>query len=287
MRVVSLLPAATEIIGALGALENLVGVTHECDFPDVVCSRARVTSEIERGAGRADVARQVFETGEIIRFDLRLMAALRPDLILTESPGMMNASEVDVRSMADQLPSQPRVLGLGASSVDGMFDDLRAVALALGAPDECEELCDGLRARLRRVHDTLKAAAAPRPCVAIVPWFGPVWHAGWMSDMVRRAGGSPIERHETRSVAELTTENPEAVVFAARSGGLARSVVDAERARAGSSGSWLNERAIWAMDGALIHRAGPRLIDGVEVLARIFNGALFSPLAAEHAVRVQ
>ncbi len=299
MRVVSLLPAATEIIGALGALENLVGVTHECDFPDVVCSRARVTSSaVDGSAAPDDVDRRVREVSSsgasLFTLHERTIAALRPDLIITQALcDVCAVSEADVRAMATRLPGPPRVLTLEATSLDGMLGDIQRVAAALGVPDECEELCDGLRARLRRIHDTLAAAAAPRPRVAVIEWTDPLYVAGhWVPEMVRRAGGTDIagsadQHSHVVSPADLLAADPAIVVVAPCGFALDRATAAARQLIADPASSWLRDRAVWAVDGnGLVSRPGPRLIDGVEVLARIFNGGLFSPIAPEHATRL-
>ena len=299
MRVVSLLPAATEIVGALGALENLVGVTHECDFPDVVRSRARVTRSLVDASGDparidADV-RRLAEAGEALyALDEATIAALRPDLILTQSVcDVCAVREADVRALAGRLSPAPRVVTLGATTLDGVFDDIARVADALGLPDERDELLLGLRSRMRAVHGILKEHEAPRPRVAVIEWTDPLYAAGhWVPEMVRRAGGQDVvgvagTRSSTLTRQALRASDPEVLVVAPCGYDVRRAAAEARALLGQEEWSWARDRRVWAMDSnALLSRPGPRLVDGIEVLARIFNPELFSELDEGHAVKI-
>jgi iron complex transport system substrate-binding protein len=299
MRVVSLLPAATEMVAALGALEHLVGVTHECDHPAVVCSRARVTrSAVATHAAPAHVNAQVAELASggapLFAIDERLVAALHPDLVLTQALcDVCAVSEADVRALAARLSPPPRVLSLSATSLEGMMADLRAVAEALGLPDEGEELLDGLAARMRHVHETLKAARAPRPRVAVIEWTDPVYPAGhWTPEMVHRAGGIDVVMkagaHSVAAALErVAAADPEIVIVAPCGYDVARAEREARALLADARWSWLAGRQVWAVDSnGLVSRPGPRLVDGIETFARIFNPSLFTPIDPERARRV-
>ena len=281
MRVVSLLPAATEIVAALGALENLVGVTHECDFPGVVRSRARVTRSLVDAAADparidADV-RRLAEAGEpLYALDEGTIAALRPDLILTQSVcDVCAVREDDVRALAGRLSPAPRV------------------ADALGLPDERDELLLGLRSRMRAVHGILKEHEAPRPRVAVIEWTDPLYAAGhWVPEMVRRAGGQDVvgvagTRSSTLTRQALRASDPEVLVVAPCGYDVRRAAAEARALLGQEEWSWARDRRVWAMDSnALLSRPGPRLVDGIEVLARIFNPELFSELDEGHAVKI-
>lgn len=299
MRVVSLLPGATEIVAALGALEQLVGVTHECDWPPVVGSRARVTrSAVPVGAapGAVDAAVRALagQGTPLFTLDEARIAALRPDLVLTQALcDVCAVREDDVRALAARLSPAPRVLALSASSLDGVLADVRAVAEALGLPDEGEELLDGLVARMRRVHETLKAARAPRPRVAVIEWTDPVFPAGhWTPEMVRRAGGvdvlmQPGAHSRATPLADVAAADPEIVVVAPCGYDLPRAVAEARALGEREAWHWLAGRQLWAVDAnALVSRPGPRLVDGIETFARIFNPALFSPVDEARAARI-
>lgn len=296
-RVVSLLPAATEIVAALGALEQLVGVTHECDYPAVVASRRRVTrSRIPEHGSPAEIHAAVSTSAHDTLFELLedRIAALHPDVLLTQALcDVCAVHEGDVRALATRLTPVPSVVTLGGVTLDGVFEDIAVVGAALGVPDDAEELLLGLRARLRTVHETLKAARAPRPRMLLVEWTDPVFLAGhWAPEMVHRAGGVDAlmaagQHSVVTPMAALAAADPEIVVIAPCGYGLEAAAREARALLDHPDWHWLEGRPVWALDAnGLLSRPGPRLVDGVEVLARIGNPGLFSPLDPHHAVRV-
>jgi iron complex transport system substrate-binding protein len=299
MRVVSLLPAGTEIVAALGALENLVGVTHECDFPAVVCSRARVTRSavdgtMEPGAVDDAVRRLAGDGAPLYALDEKRIAALRPDLLLTQALcDVCAVSEADVRALAARLDPAPRVVTISASSLDGVLADIGTVAEALDLPDERDELITGLRARMRVVHGTLKEHEAPRPRVAVIEWTDPVYAAGhWVPEMVRRAGGVDVlAQHDapsrTVTADEVRAADPEVIVIAPCGYDASRAERAAQELLERREWAWARDRRVWAVDAnGLVSRPGPRLVDGIELFARLFNPALFSPVDDSHALAV-
>ena len=297
MRVVSLLPAGTEIVAALGALENLVGVTHECDFPTVVCSRARVTRSVVDGAmepGAVDeaVRRLAGDGAPLYALDEKRIAALRPDLLLTQALcDVCAVSEADVRALAGRLDSAPRVVTISASSLDGVLADISTVAESLDLADERDELLSGLRARMRAVHGTLKEHEAPRPRVAVLEWTDPLYAAGhWVPEMVRRAGGidvlaQPGTHSRGISPDEVRAADPEVIVIAPCGYDARRAAEAGRELLERPDWAWARGRRVWAVDSnGLVSRPGPRLVDGIELFARLFNPALFSPVDDSHAL---
>lgn len=299
MRVISLLPAATEMIGALGALAHLVGVTHECDHPQVVRSRMRVTRSAIQAtdAPRAidEAVRERSASGAPI-FELLedRIAALHPDLLITQALCEVCAvSEADVRALASRLSPPPRVMTLGGTSLDGVMEDIVTVAGALDLGDEAEELLTGLNARMRLVHETLKAAKAPRPRVALLEWTDPIFVAGhWGPEQIRRAGGVDVlgtagAHSHVVTAEQVAAADPQIVIIAPCGYSLERAVDEGKRLLDDPAWSWLEGRAVWTMDAnGLVSRPGPRLVDGIEAMARIFNPSPFSPLDPAHAQRL-
>lgn len=296
MRVISLLPSATEIVAALGGMEHLVGVTHACDHPPMVDSRVRVT----RTAVKADAApaavdaqvREITQRGEPLYTLLEeRIRALHPDLMLTQALCEVCAvMETDVRALAERLSPAPRVVTLSATSLEGVLEDIARVGEALGLADEAEELLAGSRARLRTVHETLKAASAPRPRVAVIEWGEPIYAAGhWMPEMVRKAGGvdalaTPGEHSVIVTLDQVRAADPEVIVIAPCGYDLPRSIEEGVRLLALEEWAWARERRVFAIDAnAFASRPGPRLVDGVEVLARLFHPSLFTPVDAAFA----
>jgi iron complex transport system substrate-binding protein len=299
MRVVSLLPSATEIVGALGGIDFLVGITHECDWPPVVASRLRVTScSVDSSRPPREVDAQVRELSHagtpLYTLKARAIRDLHPDVILTQALcDVCAVHEGDVRALAASLPSAPTVLALNATSLDGVFDDIRRVGDALDLADEAEELLAGSHQRLEAVHTTLKSVSAPRPRVAVVEWGDPIFTGGhWVPDMIRRAGGVDVvgksgEHSRTIDAAELREARPEIVVVAPCGYDLSRAVAEGRRLLALNDWAWVRERQVWAIDAnAFASRPGPRLVAGVEIFARVFNPSLFSALDPAHAARL-
>ena len=301
-RIVSLLPAATEIVAALGLDADLVGRTHECDWPPSIGHVRRVTASavaVDDSPGRIDAAvRELSMGGEpLFTLDEAAIANTRPELILTQRLcDVCAVSEMDVRALALRLEPAPRVVTLAGSTLDGVFDDIAGVAAAAGVAERGAALIESLRGRLRSVHLTLQAAAAPRPRVAVIEWTDPLYAAGhWVPEMVRRAGGVDVlakaGEHSRHSTTEAVREaDPEIVLVAPCGVGLARAASEARVLLARADWEWTrgsNARAVWAIDAnAYVSRPGPRLIDGVELMARIFNPALFTPLDVGHAERI-
>ena len=299
MRIVSLLPSATEIVAALGALDQLVGVTHACDYPPQVAGLPRLTSTHVDGAAPPDVidrdVRTAAERGTpLYEVDEALLASLRPDVIVTQALcDVCAVRETDVGAMAGRISPAPRIVTLSGTSIDGIFRDIECVANAIGAPDEAEELIAGLRARLRSVHDRLHAARAPRPRVAVLEWTDPVFTAGhWVPEMAHRAGGvdalaAPGAHSRAIGVAEVASAAPEVLVFAPCGYDLERATREAEQALGGEGWSWARETAAWALDAnALASRPGPRVVDGVETMAALLHPALFGEPAGDRAARL-
>lgn len=300
MRIVSLLPAATEIVALLGASDHLVGVSHECDYPDIVGSRARVTRatipDTHDPAAIDAAVREQHEAGlALFAIDEARVRALHPDVLLTQALCEVCAvRESDVRALASRLSPEPRVVTLGGTSVDGILDDIRSVGEALGVSDEVEETLAGLRDRVRHVHETLKAARAPRPRVALVEWTEPVYVAGhWGPEQIKRAGGTDVlgvaGAHSVPvSMDALREAAPEIVLFAPCGYSLDAAAAEARRCLTMPEWEWARERQVWALDAnGLTSRPGPRVVDGIEAMARIFNPALFTEVAGAHAVRAR
>ncbi len=303
MRIVSLLPAASEIVAYLGASDQLVGISHECDFPSVLASRPRVTrsslpdstsSVSGITAGDIDAAVRDASLGGVSLFtiDRAMIRALNPDVILTQALcDVCAVHEGDVRELAATMTPAPTIVTLGGTTIEGIMQDIRAVALAVGASDEADELIAGEMARLRTVHDTLKAAQAPRKRVLVIEWTDPIYVAGhWGPEQVTRAGGVPVlgvagEHSVTATQEQCAAADPEIVIIAPCGYGLEAAREEAERVV--REWGWLAGREVWAMDSnGLVSRPGPRVVDGVEVMARMVYGEGFTAVDGRHGVRV-
>src|SRR6266480_1159092 len=181
MRVISLLPAATEIVAALGALGRLVGVTHECDYPPEARARARVTrSRLDPG----------LSSGEI---NVALVGRLRPDVIIGQA--ICDVCAVGQEQLADIVSSlriTPWVVTLHAHTLVEVFVDIRKVGEAMELRDEADELIAGLSYRLRRVRKAALTGSTP-PRVLVLEWLDPPYVAGhWVPELIEIAGGEDV-----------------------------------------------------------------------------------------------
>ena len=295
LRVVSALPAATEIIASLGAADALVGISHQCRPPGAAESLPRVTRGYIDGALPAlDIHQGVAALAgggqSLYALDSAAIATLHPDVILTQALCAVCAvSETDVRTLASTLTPSPSVVTLGATTLDGVFGDIAAVAEALELQAEGERLLTSLRSRMRRVHNVLAASRAPRPRVAVIEWTDPPFAAGhWVPEMVRRAGGADVLAVPGQHSREVTWEMladaaPGIIVIAPCGYGVERSA-DEARVLLGKS-EWFGRRTVWAVDAeGLVSQPGPGLVEGIEVLAAIFNPALFPAPSTTRAI---
>ncbi len=295
MRVVSLLPAATEIVAALGAGGQLVGVSHECDFPPAVRSLPRVTrttidlAQPSRAIDRAMAEAKRTGTSPV-EVDVNLVAHLRPDVLIGQS--VCEVCAVDegelARVVATLIPT-PWVVTLHAHTLDGVLADIGKVGEALELRDEAEELIAGLRYRLRRVQTRVQAparaaaqhaASLPRPRVLVLEWLDPPYVAGhWVPELVALAGGQDVgsaagQPSRPRPWGELAALAPDLVVVALCGFDVSRAQTELAAVTEGDALALLAPpRRLAVIDGnAYTSRPGPRLADAAEILSRLIVG---------------
>jgi iron complex transport system substrate-binding protein len=278
MRLVSLLPSATEIVYALGLGDDLVGVTFECDEPatartdKTVVVGGRDTHGMSPGAIDDYVKAQLAVGGDLYTLHAGALAGLDPELILTQDLCRVCALPSDhVSDALDYLGCRADVLSLDPYSLVEVLATIVEVGARAGVPEKAHALVAGLRERLDRVAAAV--AGRPRPRVAIVEWVDPPFTAGhWVPDLVVAAGGEPVAaRPGARSVettwAELAAAEPDIVLVTPCGFHL-----DGAAAQALSVTPHFPTAAVWAIDGdGLVVRPGPRLIDGVEAIAAILH----------------
>jgi iron complex transport system substrate-binding protein len=292
MRIVSLLPAATEIVGSLGQLENLVGVSHECDYPAEVNGKPRVTHCPIHGAGlpSVEIDRWVRETlastGTLYRLDEPLLRRLEPDLILTQRLCDVCAVEYgSVTAFAATLPGPPRVLSLEPSSLADIFDNIRTVARMLAVPERGEETVTALARRVQAVQTRLPEGVH-RPRCFLMEWIDPPFCSGhWGPELVELAGGvEPLGRKgqdSTRIRWERVVEaRPEVIVLACCGCPLQRTLEDLpilQRNPGWKSLPAVERGQVYVVDGsAYFSRPGPRIVDSLEILAEILHPDVFN-----------
>ncbi len=293
MRLVSLLPSATEIVYALGLGEDLVGVTFECDEPaaaraeKTVVVGGRDTRGMTPGEIDSYVRAQLASGGDLYTLHAEALALLQPDLILTQDLCRVCAlPSGHVEDALDYLGCHADVLSLDPHSLDDVLESILAVGRRTGVPDRAARLVGALRARLDRT--AARVAGRRRPRVAVVEWVDPPFSAGhWVPDLVTAAGGQPVAaRPGGRSVPTtwpaIAAAAPEHVVVAPCGYHLAGAVEQAQFVAGALPGA-----AVWAIDAdGIVVRPGPRLVDGVEAIASMLHpdDAPAAPPGAVHRV---
>ncbi len=280
MRIVSLVPHATELLFALGLGADVVGVTHECDFPPAALERRRVTRDVLPGglsAAEIDAAvRERTLAGEAIyELDGAALAALAPDLIVTQALCPVCAvSHEEVAELAKTLPSAPRVIALDPNTLGETLGDVRTVAQATGRREQGIELVHGAAARIDRVR--LAVGGRPRARVAALEWLDPVFVAGhWTPQLIELAGGEdvlglPGEPSQVVSWEQLRASRPEVVLVMPCGYDERRAHAEA-LAHADELASLDAPRIVAVNASAYFSRPGPRLIDGLELLAHVLH----------------
>jgi iron complex transport system substrate-binding protein len=284
MRIVSLLPSATEMICALGLKDRLVGVTHECDYPLAVLRLPKVTHTlIPKEAESREIDRLVREqlqtTKALYKLNLPLLKELRPDLIVTQSLcDVCAVAQEDVQAALSQLPGSPRVINLEPQSLSEAFAAMRQVADAAGV--SAEAVIQSLTARMDAVT-ARSAALTRRPRAALLEWLDPLFSCGhWSPELVRLAGGIEglgREGRPSRTLRwdEVISWQPEVVFVACCGLNVERTLQDLSRVQAISGWQELpavRSGCVYVTDGSqYFSRPGPRLVDSLEMLAHVLH----------------
>jgi iron complex transport system substrate-binding protein len=290
VRIASLLPSATEILFALGLGESVVGVTHECDFPEAARSLPHLTrSLIPVGLTSPEIDAAVVQSQRdlhtLYTLDSELLASLAPDLILTQS--LCDVCAVPRSDVDDAVCSMPRgaqVISLDPTSLEDVLADILRVGEACDRSGDAVRVVADLDARIGAVRE--RTAFAPRPRVFMAEWLDPIFCAGhWLPGMVEIAGGEPLHaRPGEDSVrvdwADVQVSAPDVMVLTACGFDAARTLQEAVcmTQRPGwPSLPAVRDGRVFIMDGnAYFARPGPRLVDGAEMLARAVHPDLFA-----------
>ncbi len=287
MKIVSLLPSTTEICYALGLGEAVVGVTHECDFPSDARSKPHLTANVlpDGDHSSADIDRMIAERVQngqsIYHLDTDLLADLAPDLILTQELCEVCAvSYTDVLAAARTLQKVPDVAAFEPHNIDEILGSMAEVARLAGVPEQGHQTVSELRARLLAVVDRV-AGATPRR-VLCLEWLEPPMAGGhWVPEMVRLAGGVNVLGVEGQPSAYVTWEqiaacDPDVIIvmpcgYDLDATRFAMTELDGVDAWPGLRA--VRESRVHPVDGSgYFNRPGPRIIDGVELLARLIHG---------------
>ena len=286
LRICSLLPSATEILYCLGLNEEIVGVTHECDYPSPALSKPKVTDSLidhDRMTSLEidhHVSSNIGRHGGIYRLKEDLLAQIRPNLIITqELCDVCAVSYQEVKRAVRILEGETRIVSLEPGTLDDVLDTIFLVGELTGRQEEAENVVQKLRERLEHVRSLVHGLRRRR--VYAMEWLDPPFSGGhWVPEMVEIAGGNevfgkPGKKSERISPQQILEAQPETIVLMPCGFSLKRAIEEYRRTKFFEGWNDLpaiRDRMVYAVDGSsYFNRPGPRLVDGVEILAAIFH----------------
>jgi iron complex transport system substrate-binding protein len=284
MRIVSMVPSATEILCALGLAKDIVGISHDCDYPAEILNRPRLTgttlgSDLTSYEIDQRVRASAASGHSLYAIQTELFESLHPDLVITQEQCSVCAVDRDRTVCAlESMKLNTKWLSLAATSFAGLYKDILDVGSATGHQPQAEKLAAELAERLEPVAEQTYSEYHPR--VFCLSWFDPLMSAGnWISQMVRLAGGDPRlgSEGETSSriaVDQLRGESPQLIFLLPCSFSQSRTAVEWTGLR--DLSPWrdfpaVREGRVFALESSLFHRPGPRLVDGVELMATLIH----------------
>lgn len=276
MKIVSLIPSGTDIAAALGLGAQIVGVSHECDHACAdglpVVTRSIIDSTLAPAQIDADVNNAVAAGESLYLTNRELLRELAPDVVLTQT--ICDVCAVNSQTAARDLPTGAQLINLSAISIDGLWQDIDAVATATGT--ECESLIRDLQARLEKVRQSV--AGKIRPRALVLEWSDPPFLGGhWVPEMIEIAGAThvlsgPREASKRAGWDEIAESKPELIILAPCGYDLEQTIAQGRELL--PQLKEIGAREVWATDATvLFSRCTPATIRGVEVLAGIFHGA--------------
>jgi iron complex transport system substrate-binding protein len=292
MRIVSLLPAATEIVHALGMMEHMVGVSHECNYPEAANSKPRVTGCEIHGDQFASrdidqwVSQKLSKGEDLYAIDEGKLRELRPDLILTQRLCDVCAPAYgSVMALAQALPGPPKVLNLEPNTLDDIVQNIQTVADVLGVPEAGARVIQSMRARVGYVKQRAEDVRHI-PRVAVIEWLDPVFCSGhWTPELVGIAGGEEVlglkGRDSVRKTwADVQAAQPEILMIACCGQSAARALQDWDRLKTlpeiQALAAVRNGNVFVADGNAYFSRPGPRVVDTLEILAEVIHPERFA-----------
>ncbi len=290
MRIVSLVPSATETLFALGLGADVIAVTHECDYPPAVRELPKITRDVlpaglTTGEIDAAVKERTLAGESIYELDADLLHDLRPDLIVTqELCSVCAVSSDDVRAVAEEIDPHPRVISLDPHTIGEVLGDVRTLAQATDRKDAAVDLIRDASARIDRVRLAVRGARRPR--VAALEWLDPPFAAGhWTPQLIDYAGGEDVlgfagEKSEERTWQQVAASQPDIVIVMPC--GFDAEIAHREAEMHRDELAAVGAGEVVAVDAAAyFSRPGPRIIDGLELLAHVIHPELVPEAPAE------
>jgi iron complex transport system substrate-binding protein len=303
IRIVSLLPSTTEIVCALGLEDDLLGITHECDYPPSVVNKPRLTSS--RISHETMTSKEIDHAvrtnldghGSIYDLDEHRLRELKPDLILTQELCEVCAVSYEtVERAARMFAADVQVVSLEPNTIADIFDNIRMVGDLTGRESEADRLVGELNRRLDRVREST-AQVNHRPRTLMLEWLEPAFAPGhWVPEQVEIAGGDHAfgragQRSVTTTAEEISAYAPEVIVLIPC--GYYKEDILRQLPGANLPAGWRDLPAVrsgevWATDAtSYFSRPGPRVVEGVEIIARILHPEIFGAPEDSQAVRVR
>ncbi|MBX9653667.1 cobalamin-binding protein [bacterium] len=301
MRIVSLLPSATEIICEIGLGESLVGVTHECDYPEWVSRLPKVTTTLiplDATSRQIDdlVGARLKDQQSLYGLQLDVLENLAPDLIVTQALcDVCAVAETEVQAAACQLPGRPRVINLEPTTLEEVLMSCIEVGRAAGQVDSAIQAVEALRNRAARISNCT-ARIQNRPRVVVLEWIDPLFSSGhWTPELIEMAGGREMigktgEKSRRITWQDVLDARPEVLLIACCGYSLERTKDDASKLQQLPGWSELpavNHKRVYVTDGnAYFSRPGPRLIDSLEIAVHAIHPEMCSVSSSiVHATR--
>ena len=291
LRIVSLLPSATEIIDCLGLTSALVGRSHECDYPASVkdlpvCTEARLDSNKKSGEIDADVQSLMQKALSIYKIKTEVLEQLKPTHIITQDQCdvcAVNLPDVE-KAIAQLTDSHPKIISLQPKILKDVWHDISRVAKALEV--EAQPVLDDLQRRIKSINDKVEILATEKPTVVALEWTEPLMvGANWIPELIEIAGGKPLLSKRGEHSPYLFWESlididPEIIVIMPCGFDLERTAQESKILTKHPAWKFLKavkQGKVFVTDGnAYFNRPGPRLVDSAEILAEIFHPELFN-----------
>lgn len=288
MRILSLLPAATEIVYLLGQGDQLIGVSHECDYPRKALKLPKITSSpINNDLSSAEIDQKVKNLSHrgngVYHIHEQKLKKLRPDIILTqEICDVCAISWTEVKKAARVLNGDTKIISLEPESLGDIFANIMLVGESSRKSQESRKIINGLKKRLKNLDSRLKTLATKKPRVLVIEWLDPLMVAGhWVPEMVEKAFGINLISKKGKKSYPITIDqiikiNPDIIIFAPCGFSIKRILKEKELIESISYNLKPKTRNLFLVDGnSYLTRPGPRVIDGIEIFAEIFHSEIF------------